>query len=108
MRNSGFFQALEIGPFELQCMVEDFILQHFESIVTRNNARQICDLSRAQLCKLLASDKLLVTSEAIVYKAVFQWVSANPPDRSQYWEDMLDHVYFTLMSRDEVRNRKDI
>ena len=25
-------QTLEVGPFELQCMLEDFILQHFEVI----------------------------------------------------------------------------
>lgn len=72
--------------------------------MSKSNARQICDLSRSQLIKLLASDKLLVTSEATVYKAVFQWVNANANERSQHWEDMLDHVYFTLMSRDEVEN----
>lgn len=99
-----YIQALEMGPFELQCIVEDFILQHFESIVSKSNAKYLCDLNRSQLCKLLASDKLLVTSEATVYKAVFQWVNACPGERSQYWEDMLDHVYFTLMSRDEVEN----
>merc|ERR1712223_2147158 len=100
-----YIQSLEIGPYELQCIVEDFILQHFESLVTKKHSgRRICDLNRAQLCKLLASDKLLVTSEATVYKAVFQWVNANPTERSQYWEDLLDHVYFTLMSKDEVEN----
>ena len=31
-------------------------------------------------------------------------MNANPPDRATHWEDMLDHVYFTLMSRDEVEN----
>lgn len=99
-----YIQALEIGPFELQCIVEDFILQHFESIVSKSNAKYLCDLNRSQLCKLLASDKLLVTSEATVYKAVFQWVNASPAERATHWEDMLDHVYFTLMSRDEVEN----
>ena len=73
-------------------------------VTKKHSGRKICDLNRAQLCKLLASDKLLVTSEATVYKAVFQWVNANPAERSQYWEDLLDHVYFTLMSRDEVEN----
>jgi len=99
-----YIQSLEVGPYELQCIIEDFILQHFESLVAKKHSRKICDLTRAQLCKLLASEKLLVTSEATVYKAVFQWVNANPAERSQYWEDLLDHVYFTLMSRDEVEN----
>ena len=69
-----YIQSLEIGPYELQCIIEDFILQHFESLVAKKHSRKICDLNRAQLCKLLASEKLLVTSEATVYKAVFQWV----------------------------------
>ena len=69
-----YIQSLEVGPYELQCIIEDFILQHFESLVAKKHSRKICDLTRAQLCKLLASEKLLVTSEATVYKAVFQWV----------------------------------
>jgi hypothetical protein len=96
--------TLDMGPFELQCILEDFILQHFEAIVVKNGGRHLCDLSREQLCKLLASDKLLVTSEATVYKAVQHWVNADAPGRSQYWSDLLDHVYFTLMSKDEVED----
>ena len=73
-------------------------------IAVAKNHKQLCDLNRVQLCKLLANDKLLVTSEATVYKAVLQWVQSNPAERSQYWEDLLDHVHFTLMSKDEVEN----
>eukprot|EP00093_Oithona_nana_P014854 14854.XXX_882082_879061_1 [CDS] Oithona nana genome sequencing. len=96
-------QTLDMGPFELQLILEDYILQHFEAIVAKNH-KQLNDLNRVQLCKLLANDKLLVTSEATVYKAVLQWVQSNPAERSQYWEDLLDHVHFTLMSKDEVEN----
>ena len=32
------------------------------------NGEHLCDLNKDQLCKLLGSDKLLVSSEAVVYK----------------------------------------
>ena len=92
-----------MGPYEFQCTLEDFILQHFEAILSKNS-KQLCDLTRPQLCRLLASDKLLVTSESTVYKAVLTWVNADPENRAMQCEDLLDHVYFTLMSKDEVEN----
>lgn len=96
-----YLHSLVIGPYELQCVLEDFILQHFELVVGKNG-RQLWQLSKEQLCKLLASDKLLVTSEAIVYRAVMLWVSASPRERSTYLPGLLEHVHFPLMSKDEV------
>ena len=55
----------DIGPYEFQCTLEDFILQHFEAILSKYS-KHLCDLTRPQLCRLLSSDKLLVTSERLV------------------------------------------
>ena len=81
-------QTFDMGPYEFQCTLEDFILQHFEAILSKNS-KQLCDLNRQQLCRLLASDKLLVTSERTVYKAVLTWVNADPENRAMQCEDLL-------------------
>ena len=104
-----YMQTFDMGPYEFQCTLEDFILQHFEAILSKNS-KQLCDLNRQQLCRLLASDKLLVTSESTVYKAVLTWVNADPENRAMQCEDLLgkkvsffsNHVFFFFLTNSTV------
>jgi len=80
-----YMDIFDIGPYEFQCTLEDFILQHFEAILSKYS-KHLCDLTRPQLCRLLSSDKLLVTSESTVYKAVVTWVNADPENRAMQCE----------------------
>ena len=65
-------------------------------------SKDFCSLSRDQISRLISSDKLLVSSEGEVYKAVVSWVAHDPKNRANILPALLQHVHFPLMSMDEV------
>ena len=93
-----------MGPWDLHVTAQEFILQHFEQVAVKS--KDFCSLSRDQISRLISSDKLLVSSEGEVYKAVVSWVAHEPRARASLLPALLQHVHFPLMSMDEVRNDK--
>ena len=95
-----------MGPYDLQCHAEDFILTHFEQVVRK--AKDFVHLSKDQLLRIISSDRLLISSEGTVYKAVITWVGHDTRARSCYLPLLLEHVHFPLMSLNEVEQyRRD-
>ena len=89
-----------MGPWDLHVTAQEFILQHFEQVAVKS--KDFCALSRDQISRLISSDKLLVSSEGEVYKAVVSWVAHEPRARATLLPALLQHVHFPLMSMDEV------
>ena len=89
-----------MGPWDLHLTAQEFILQHFEQVAVKS--KDFPSLSREQISRLISSDKLLVSSEREVYKAVVSWVAHEPKNRSSLLPALLQHVHFHLMSMDEV------
>ena len=65
-------------------------------------SKDFCSLSRDQIARLISSEKLLVSSEGEVYKAVVTWVAHDPKNRASILPALLQYVHFPLMSMDEV------
>ena len=89
-----------LGPWDLHLTAQEFILQHFEQVAVKS--KDFCALSRDPISRLISSDKLLVSSEGEVYKAVVSWVAHEPRARATLLPALLQHVHFPLMSMDEV------
>ncbi len=62
-----YLYTLRAGPYDLQCHAEDFILDHFERAVAKS-AEEFAALTREQLVRFLASERLVVQSEGAVYR----------------------------------------
>lgn len=66
------------------------------------SAKDFANLSKDQLISLISNDRLLVSSEGAVYRAVMHWVGADPKARNIHLPTLLEHVHFPLMSLDEA------
>ncbi len=95
-----YLYTLHLGPYDLQCHAEDFILNHFEKAVAKSV--EFADLTNEQLVRFLASERLVVNSEGAVYRAVMQWVGHDPTHRAPHLNRLLEYVHFPLMSINEV------
>ena len=73
-----------------------------DSLQVAVKSKDFCSLSRDQISRLISSEKLLVSSEGEVYKAVVSWVAHDPKNRGNILPALLQHVHFPLMSMDEV------
>ena len=74
----------------------------FVSLQVAVKSKDFCSLSRDQIARLISSEKLLVSSEGEVYKAVVTWVAHDPRARASILPALLQYVHFPLMSMDEV------
>ena len=101
-----YLYTLTMGPYDLQCHAEDFILTHFEQVVRKS--KDFVNLSKDQLLRIISSDRLLISTEGTVYKAVISWVGHDTKNRSCHLPLLLEHVHFPLMSLNEVEQyRRD-
>jgi len=96
---SIYLYTANLGPWDLHVAAQKFLLQHFDEIC---KTRQFMDLSKDQLLFLISNEKLLVSSEYSLFKAVISWISHSTTDRCQYIEPLLQYIYFHLMTLDEV------
>ena len=98
-----YLYTLAMGPVDLHSLTEDFILTNFEKIVLkRTSSNDLISLSKEHFLRIISSDRLLVSTEGTVYKAVLKWVAHSPKERSTALPHLLEHVHFPLMSLDEV------
>ena len=76
--------ALVYGTYELQRAAETFVMEHYESITSNKVTMKmfVQFLSKDELVKFISSDKLIVSSEGVVYKSILKWIQHEPATRA--------------------------
>ena len=76
--------ALVYGTYELQRAAETFVMEHYESITSNKVTMKmfVQFLSKDELVKFISSDKLIVSSEGVVYKSIIKWIQHEPATRA--------------------------
>lgn len=82
---------------DLLTHARSFTEQHFSDVV---RGEEFQNLSCQQVCELINSDQLSVSSEEKVYEAVVGWVRYDVADRTQHMATLLQHVRLPLMPKD--------
>nr|XP_009862126.1 kelch-like protein 3 [Ciona intestinalis] len=89
---------------DLLTQARSFTEQHFTDVV---RGEEFHNLSCQQVCELINSDQLSVSSEEMVFEAVIGWVRSDLVSRSQYMPILLEHVRLPLMPSDYLVERVD-
>ncbi|XP_065814889.1 kelch-like protein 3 isoform X2 [Labrus bergylta] len=71
--------------------------QHFTEVV---QGEEFQGLSLQQVCGLIASDKLTVSTEQKVFEAMIAWIKHDKPARLEHMPKLMEHVRLPLLSRD--------
>uniref|UniRef100_A0A8D0DB84 Kelch-like protein 3 n=1 Tax=Sander lucioperca TaxID=283035 RepID=A0A8D0DB84_SANLU len=71
--------------------------QHFTEVV---QGEEFLGLSLQQVCSLISSDKLTVSTEEKVFEAMISWIKHDKPARLEYMPKLMEHVRLPLLSRD--------
>ncbi|KAM9795370.1 kelch-like protein 3 [Neosynchiropus ocellatus] len=71
--------------------------QHFSEVV---QGEEFLGLSLQQLCSLISSDKLTVSTEEKVFEAMISWIKYDKPARMEFMPTLMEHVRLPLLSRD--------
>uniref|UniRef100_A0A3Q3W9N2 BTB domain-containing protein n=1 Tax=Mola mola TaxID=94237 RepID=A0A3Q3W9N2_MOLML len=74
-----------------------FAEQHFTEVV---QGEEFLGLSLQQVCSLISSDKLTVSTEEKVFEAMIAWIKHDKPSRLEYMAKLMEHVRLPLLSRD--------
>lgn len=81
---------------DLLTHASSFTEQHFSDVVRGDEFHSLtCD----QVCELINSDYLSVSSEEMVYEAVVAWVRSDVSNRSKYMSELMQHVRLPLMPK---------
>lgn len=75
----------------------EFAMEHFEEIV---QCEEFLQLPSDQLIDFISRDKVRVSCEEQVYKAVLQWVYHDIESRGEYFREILGHVRLPFVSFD--------
>ncbi|KAK2899964.1 kelch-like protein 13 [Channa argus] len=95
---ASFAEAYEMA--QLLEIAEDFVLLHFQKVACTSKFK---DLSAEQLLKYLRSHSLCVPSELVVFKAVVAWIQAKPKKRLKFAKELMEMIYFPLMTFKEFK-----
>ncbi|XP_062405495.1 kelch-like protein 3 isoform X1 [Sardina pilchardus] len=76
--------------------------QHFSEVV---QGEEFMTLSLQQVCSLIASDKLTVSSEEKVFEAMVAWINHDKEARLEHMPKLMEHVRLPLLSRDYLVQR---
>uniref|UniRef100_A0A3B4YVH2 Kelch-like protein 3 n=1 Tax=Seriola lalandi dorsalis TaxID=1841481 RepID=A0A3B4YVH2_SERLL len=71
--------------------------QHFTEVV---QGEEFLGLTLQQVCSLISSDKLTVSTEEKVFEAMIAWIKHDKPARLEYMPKLMEHVRLPLLSRD--------
>uniref|UniRef100_A0A3P9JIK8 Kelch-like family member 3 n=1 Tax=Oryzias latipes TaxID=8090 RepID=A0A3P9JIK8_ORYLA len=82
---------------QLLSQADAYAEQHFSEVV---QGEEFLSLSLQQVCSLISSDKLTVSTEEKVFEAMITWIKHNKLDRLQYMPTLMEHVRLPLLSRD--------
>ncbi|XP_052013283.1 kelch-like protein 3 isoform X1 [Apodemus sylvaticus] len=71
--------------------------QHFPEVML---GEEFLSLSLDQVCSLISSDKLTVSSEEKVFEAVISWINYEKESRLDHMAKLMEHVRLPLLPRD--------
>ncbi|KAM9226604.1 LOW QUALITY PROTEIN: kelch-like protein 3 [Leptosomus discolor] len=71
--------------------------QHFPEVML---GEEFLSLSLDQVCSLISSDKLTVSSEEKVFEAVISWINYEKESRLEHMAKLMEHVRLPLLPRD--------
>ncbi|XP_056130977.1 kelch-like protein 3 isoform X2 [Lampris incognitus] len=71
--------------------------QHFCEVV---QGEEFLGLSLQQVCSLISSDKLTVSTEEKVFEAMVAWIKHDKAARLEHMPKLMEHVRLPLLSRD--------
>lgn len=87
---------------QLQQYAQAYTEQHFSEVVQNE---EFLNLTAAQVCQLICSDQLTVTSEEQVFESVMQWVRRDLATRQQFVSELVEHVRLPLLSQEFLVQR---
>uniref|UniRef100_A0A5F8HGC9 Kelch like family member 3 n=1 Tax=Monodelphis domestica TaxID=13616 RepID=A0A5F8HGC9_MONDO len=73
------------------------LMQHFPEVML---GEEFLSLSLDQVCSLISSDKLTVSSEEKVFEAVISWINYEKGTRLEHMAKLMEHVRLPLLPRD--------
>ncbi|XP_058853184.1 kelch-like protein 3 isoform X1 [Acipenser ruthenus] len=82
---------------ELQSQANAYAEQHFPEVML---GEEYLSLSLQQVCSLISSDKLTVSSEEKVFEAVLAWIKNDEEPRLEHMPQLMEHVRLPLLPRD--------
>ncbi|KPP74580.1 kelch-like protein 3-like [Scleropages formosus] len=71
--------------------------QHFSEVML---SEEFLGLSLQQVCSLISSDKLTVSTEEKVFEAMISWIKYDKEARLEHMPKLMEHVRLPLLSRD--------
>ncbi|XP_036404965.1 kelch-like protein 3 [Megalops cyprinoides] len=71
--------------------------QHFSEVML---GEEFMGLSLQQVCSLISSDKLTVSTEEKVFEAMISWIKHDKEARLEHMPKLMEHVRLPLLSRD--------
>ncbi|XP_046756422.1 kelch-like protein 3 isoform X4 [Gallus gallus] len=71
--------------------------KHFPEVML---GEEFLSLSLDQVCSLISSDKLTVSSEEKVFEAVISWINYEKESRLEHMAKLMEHVRLPLLPRD--------
>ncbi|ELW72180.1 Kelch-like protein 2 [Tupaia chinensis] len=71
--------------------------QHFADVVL---SEEFLNLGIEQVCSLISSDKLTISSEEKVFEAVIAWVNHDKDVRQEFMARLMEHVRLPLLPRE--------
>ncbi|XP_043918146.1 kelch-like protein 2 isoform X2 [Protopterus annectens] len=87
---------------ELLNRANTYAEQHFADVVLSD---EFLNLGIEQVCSLIASDKLTISSEEKVFEAVIAWVNHDKDVRQEHMAHLMEHVRLPLLSREYLVQR---
>ncbi|XP_072485938.1 kelch-like protein 3 isoform X4 [Notamacropus eugenii] len=82
---------------ELLQQANAYAEQHFPEVML---GEEFLSLSLDQVCSLISSDKLTVSSEEKVFEAVISWINYEKGTRLEHMAKLMEHVRLPLLPRD--------
>ncbi len=76
--------------------------QHFSEVVQHD---EFINLSPMQVCHLISSDRLTVSSEEQVFESVIQWIHHDLGTRQEYISQLMEHVRLPLLPQEYLVQR---
>ncbi|XP_053575266.1 kelch-like protein 3 [Bombina bombina] len=82
---------------ELLNQANSYAEQHFPEVMLGD---EFLNLSLDEVCTLISSDKLTVSSEEKVFEAVISWIKHKKETRFEHMAKLMEHVRFPLLPRE--------
>uniref|UniRef100_A0A2K6M0J1 Kelch like family member 2 n=1 Tax=Rhinopithecus bieti TaxID=61621 RepID=A0A2K6M0J1_RHIBE len=83
-------------------VTEENVQQHFADVVL---SEEFLNLGIEQVCSLISSDKLTISSEEKVFEAVIAWVNHDKDVRQEFMARLMEHVRLPLLPREYLVQR---